>query len=434
MRKTFRKKPTTRSGRRIRQWQGPAALAVGRAARAGYNVARKFGMSRKGAYGVAAAAGVGGGAYAYKNRKTGTAPVSLGNDMSRSSKVVGRYPALKPNRLLQLIKCGMTERLDRFQGITNFDTNCGYFTIANREDSTNGTITTPLHSYNLTNFANTNTSGTPVLGQAYGWDGPTGTANIVEYTLQGMDSTGSGGVTGWTAVNSRGPSTVATATQTPLPNADKIMHEYTSVNMNLYGMRFRPCWFNIDFVRVKNEYCNFSTANTANARFKELISALTTSHTYSNLQSRDQKALKFLTFVKRFRYYIPPENSTDLNTATGRIKHVKIFMKHGKILDMTAHETRADAEFIGHYQADGADYETGGSVLNTCAEGQQLFMLVRAWSPTRAANTAVGWFGVGVNYAPLVSNVWNAKPVATAIASDVPSYDMVLTNKWTAPN
>jgi len=353
------------------------------------------------------------------------------NDISRSRRSIGRYPRLKPNRLLKLIKVGMSDRIERFQGITNFDTNCGFFTIANREDSTTGVIGAPIHTYNLTVFKNCQDSGTPILGHAYGWSSNLGDADVVRKTLAGQDYNGTGTVVSWQAEEFRGPTNV-TSYPNEFPNVSKILHEWTEVKLNLYGARRRPTWFNIDFVQVKNEFANFSSADGSNPRFIELMNALTGNMTYSNLQTRDTKALNMLKFIRRMKYMIPAETSTDLNTACGKIKEVKIFLKHGRVLNMQPHENRGDALAIGHKQEDGIDYEKYQAALNTPADGAQIFMIIRAWSPSRDVKTTTQWSAYGTNYTPLLSDMFTAKPFPADATSapDCPSYDMILRQKY----
>jgi len=356
-----------------------------------------------------------------------------GNDISRSKRTVGRYPRLKPNRLLKLINVGMSARTEKFQGITNFDTNTGFFSIANRGDTTTGIVTVPMHVYNLIVFKNSDTS-TPELGHAYAWSSSLGTASVVREPIFGMDPTGTTSNKGWQSENLRGPSYLGLVGDTmDFANAEKLLHEWTQVKLNLYGARSRPTWFMIDFVQVKNEFANFASAAGSNERFIELINALTGSMTYSNLQSRDTRALSFLKFVKRFRYMIPAENSTDLNTACGKIKEVKLFIKHGRVLNMAPHENRDGLVRLGHAQVDGGDFETNNVVLNTCADAAQMFMIVRAWSPSRREDTTANWAGIGTNYSPIASTVYTAKSVGGGL-NDVPSYDMILRQKYSVPS
>jgi len=357
-----------------------------------------------------------------------------GNDFSRSRRTVGRYPALKPNRLLSLIKVGMNERIERFQGITNFDTNTGFFSIANRLNSTTGEVSQPMHVYMLSSFKNTDGSPVPQPGRAYGWTSEAGTADVIRTTLAGQDHTGTVITADWSSEEMAGPDSIPHPYPLDFPNCSKLLHEWTQVKLNLYGARRRPTWFNIDFVRVKNEHANFFSAAASNDRFKELINALTGNMTYSNLQTRDTSALKYLTFVKRLKYFIPAEDTTDLNTSCGKIKEVKIFMKHGKVLDMRSHENRVDLAQLGHKQEDGIDYELLQYPLNTCADSQQLFMIIRAWSPTRHSATTPQWLSVGTNYTPLPSDIWTAKADPTVAVHDVPSYDMILRNKYSVPS
>jgi len=362
---------------------------------------------------------------------TGNVQYGGGNDFSRARGRFGRYPRLKPSRLLKLINVGMSSRIERFQGITNFDTNTGFFTIANREESDTGFITMPLHVYNLTVFKNNNLSPTPVLGQAIGWDGNTGAAGIIRKQLLGQNPTGLLTTAEWTSEKLGGPELAGTA----LPNSAKIHHEWTQVNLNLYGARVRPTWFKISFMQVRNEFANFSSAAPDNERFRELINSLTGNMIYSNLQTRDMSAMKFVKVLKSYKYMIPADTNVDLNTACGKIKEVKLFYKHGRVLNMMAHENKLDSERLGHKQEDGIDYETYQEPLNTCADPAQVFMVIQAWSPSRASATTAQWALAGTNYTPLASDVWTAKSTPTSDPRlDVPSYDMILRQKYSVPS
>lgn len=345
------------------------------------------------------------------------------NDLSRMRATIGRYPKLRPTRLLKLINVGMTSRLERFQGITNFDTNTGYFTIANRLDTTTGVVTQPLHVYNLTIFKNSAAS-TPTFGTAYGWTSTTGSADPVRQTLLGQSNDGIG--TTSTLQSEK-------ATLTSGAQAHHVYHDWSHIKLNLYGARSRPTWFKVSFVQVKNELCNFAVASTANERFGELINALTGNMTYSNLQARDTKALGYLKVLRSFRYMIEPERSIDLNTNCGKIKECNLFYRHGRVLDLRPHEERADLNQLAHAQADGIDYELNASALNTCADAAQVFMIIQAWSPSRSEQTTAAWTAQGTNYAPMLPNVWTAKADPNAAGQDVPSYDMVFRQKYSMP-
>jgi len=354
-----------------------------------------------------------------------------GNDISYARGTIGRTPKLRPKRLLKLINVGMNSRIEKFQGITNFDTNTGYFTIANREDTTSGIITQPLHVYNLTVFRNTPLAAAPVLANAYGWSGPLGTATVVRNQLLGMNFSGTGTTGDWATEELAGPYRIGVGAS-EWPGCRKLLHEWTQVKMNLYGARARPTWFKISFVQVRNEFANFASAGVNNERFVELINYLTGGMTFSNLQSRDLSAAKYLKVMKSYKYLIPAETSIDLNSACGKIKEVKLFYKHARVLNMAPHETKDDSARLGHNQVDGGDFEVGTVPLNTPADPAQVFMIVQAWSPSRGSTTTANWALVGTNYTPLSSDIWTAKAVPAN--NDVPSYDIILRQKYSVPS
>jgi len=356
-----------------------------------------------------------------------------GNDISYARGTIGRTPKLRPKRLLKLINVGMNSRIEKFQGITNFDTNTGYFTIANREDTTTGVITQPLHVYNLSIFKNTPNAPRPVLANAYGWSGSTGAGTVVRNQLLGMNFSGTATNSDWASEEFAGPSeTLGVISE--FPTCRKLLHDWTQVKMNLYGARTRPTWFKISFVQVRNEFANFASAGANNERFIELINYLTGSMTFSNLQTRDVSAAKYLKVLKSYKYLIPADLSTDLNTASGKIKEVRLFYKHGRVLNMAPHETRTDAQRLGHAQADGGDFEVNSVPLNTPADAAQVFMIVQAWSPSRHSATTADWATVTTNYTPLASTMWTAAAKPTTAGLDCPSYDIILRQKYSVPS
>lgn len=115
-------------------------------------------------------------------QQTGTAQAQTGNELSKFSTKVGRYPKLKPTRLLKLMKAGMTDVVLRSQGISNFDTNVGWYSLANRGYTDGiGDVIIPMHVWDLTKFPNI--SSTAPAGYAYGWDTTSAAASLTRIVL-----------------------------------------------------------------------------------------------------------------------------------------------------------------------------------------------------------------------------------------------------------
>ena len=121
-------------------------------------------------------------------------------------------------------------------------------------------------------------------------------------------------------------------TATPYPAAQKALHNWTSISMNLYGARKRATYFYIDFILIKSQYADLMYANGANISYKLLTQYLERPLIYSNLQTDVAgDAHKMFKLVRRYKYFIPPSQTTDVDSTTGKIKEVKIFMRHDRM-------------------------------------------------------------------------------------------------------
>jgi hypothetical protein len=225
---------------------------------------------------------------------------------------------------------------------------------------------------------------------------------------------------------------------------DAVQHEWTQMKLNLYGARHRTTTFYIDFVRFKDPKANFFEAsNTFNVEARDALEYLTGGLMYSNLVSRETKGGRHLDVVKRLKYTVAAETSLDLNTATGKIKNVNIFIRHGRVLrydrdeDMTNGEPNYPPENpdLPHAHADGADWQANLHPNRTVHPRARLYCLIRAFAPQRSVFAETAWnTSPNVPFPYISPNFHSVIPSTSASGvahvNNEPSYDMIVRNKY----
>lgn len=336
-----------------------------------------------------------------------------GNELSRSKRTFGRYPRMTAKRQRKLLGLTTSQQVMRFQGVTNFDTNVGYFPLANRTNTDTSVRFMPVHIYNLTDFA---LGGIiPMAGLQMYWDNTSGTAQALGRYLNGQNSTGLPNNNGeyWLTRIGRAPD-----------NPERVMHDWVSVKLNLYGARKRGTTFYIEFVRFKDHNASLWVAGGSNALKMDMLDNLTGNLVYSNLMSRAPEARKNLQVVKRYKYYVPGGSADDLDTI-GKVKEVRIFIRQGRIYNLNFR----DREGQGHAQQDGDDYDVSNIVDTHPVDRARMYMIIRAFSPEERANSVTGWATTGrpgdLNWADITTA---ADPMTE------PSYDIILENAYSFDN
>lgn len=419
------RRPLRRSGRRV--------LQAGRVFRSAARLASNFRRSRVGqvATGVAASRAAHGliNAGVRKFRRygrgkqlgvSGWQQATTGMEYTKTKHTVGRYPKLRPTRLLTLMQSGMTEAIYRHQGITNADTNVGYYPLGNRTDTTLGSRHLPIHIHDLTTFPN-NTTNVSTAYSFY-WSDSTSGANLNRFSLPNQNPDGSRDGNGYLDVESlSGGALVAT------PNAKKACHEWSDIRLLLYGARKRGTTFYIDFIRVKDEFANPISAASTDTSLKNLFRQWQSKLIYSSLQTFNGDMNKKIQFVKRFQYYIPGGSADDIDTI-GKVKEVRIFLKQGNVYNL-AWDTGNIADEIPHTQADGIDYTSSWTAANSPWHGSRLFMLIRAFAPEQLSNTSANWNAS----LDAMGNSGSGIVMTAADPLTEPSYDVIIRNKWLLP-
>lgn len=337
-----------------------------------------------------------------------------GNELTKVKRTVGRYPRLNNNRLFKLMKAGMTDVILRAQGLTNFDTNVGYYPLANRQEN-EGLNIIPMHVWDLTTFPNNTTS--VQAGYAYGWNNLTAAATLVRPSLSVQTPAGAKENSGfWQIEKSSGD-----VKQGVLPQASKIMHDWADIRINLYGARKRGTTFYIDVVRCKDEFSNLVFGGTGNNDLKELIRTMQAPLIYSNLQKYNTSNLKKLQIIKSFKYYVPGGSLDDIDTI-GKVKEFKLFLRQGNVYNFAWQQT--DVPGLPHNQSDGPDFTNADGVYNSPFHGSRVFLVIRAFSPERRTADASLW------------NTLDPSKGITEVPADPltePSYDIIIRNKFTLP-
>lgn len=324
-----------------------------------------------------------------------------GNDWTVSKRTVGYK---KPNtlaRLSKMMEVGMQKSIYRFQGLTNFDTNTGFFPISNWQ-FTGGEVRMPIHIYDLTSFPNT--SAAPVC-YGYQWVSTAANSDVNRFNFEGQTPTGTL-TPNWNTENG--------VPITAFPNSRVMRHDWTDVRINFYGPRKRTTKYEVFFVRVKDEFANPLVAGTSNPAIKELFAYLERPSTFSNLQTYQTNVAKKLKIVKKFTYWVSAGQTTDVDTTVGKIKEARIFMRHDKVYNLDWRHEGTGTSTLSHVQADGAHYVQDVSHHNNPWHGSRLMMIIRAFAPERRT---------GIN---------PTAPVADANID--PTYDILIRNAISTPS
>lgn len=329
-----------------------------------------------------------------RRRRTGRAPVipyvpNPGNELTVSN----RRFRLKRYSLKRVVATNRNRLVLRYQGLSNFDTSTGFHSIGNWVNTTTDQVSVPLHMYDLTVVPNNST--TCPAARVFG----IGTASA------------SNGTPYFAALNGQmGDGTLDSNWQFERGNVqpyrtDSFLHDWTSVKLNLYGARKRTTYFDVMFVRFPNEFASLGSASTSNADFKNLLAYLTRPLMYSNINVYNPEVASNIKVVKRFRYYVPPTQSIDLNTTTGKIKNVNIFIRHNTRYKLDYNEAANVPAMRG---ADLVDYtnQPDDQNHNYPKHERRLYMIIRAFAPEQ--RSTAGW------------------PVVDAAID--PSYDILLRN------
>lgn len=284
-----------------------------------------------------------------------------------------RYAKYQKYRLKKMLYPSTSSVEDRFQGLTNYDTNSGYSRLSHFNQNGTDIIHLPIKIIDLTSFPQGVTA--PLVMRNLGWNGRGTTADIFHYDTIGQNPGGTpgGGGTSWNITDSLGIDNVN----------PRIYLKWVKLSFNLYGARNRTTTFNLKIVRFPQLNQNLF-ANTATAEAKELLQYLERPLVFNNLQVGETECVKKMKVIKSYSWTVQPMTNDSLNVTTGNIKEAHVFVRMNKALnlhwpDEGTHEPHAVPDGLNN---DGIDYEVRRNVIKTGpAYGSRVYAILSAFSP-----------------------------------------------------
>lgn len=264
---------------------------------------------------------------------------------------------------------------DRFQGLTNYDTNSGYQRLSQTTLGSGGTVTMlPIHIMDLTSFQAG--ASVPEVVRHLGWNDRTTTSNITYNPVCGQSPTGAPatGTLSWTVTDAATSSIAATP---------RVFLKWIKLSFNLYGARNRTTRFNLKIVRFPQLNQNLFS-NTTTAEAKELLQYLERPLIFNNLQVGETECRKKMNIIKEYNWTVQPMTNDSLNTTTGNIKEAHVFLRMNKCINLHwPDEGTHEAHQIPAGEAnDGIDYEVRTNVHKTGgAYGGRVYAILSAFSP-----------------------------------------------------
>lgn len=308
--------------------------------------------------------------------------------------------------------------VDRFQGLTSFDTDGGYHRLSQYQNML------PIHIFDVTSFNNGN--GFPGVAKALGWAQELANGDTTSLNLPGQDYLNSTNL-GIDSLNWQHE--YGKATDANNGWARRVNLKWLDLRFNLYGARNRDTRFKIQLVSFPEDHASLWTAANSAAQKKALLAALERPLLYNNLNLGDRNVLKWMKIHKSYTYDVPAMTSVDLNTVTGRIKEARIFIKVNKVMSLMwsldgIHESHVLPE-------DGAEWRPQGihqyQYQNHPIGPSRLFIVVSAFSPVKYSPPPEQDGGY---YTPAAARTWAGSPGTPLNNNDEPSYDFIIRRKY----
>jgi len=335
-----------------------------------------------------------------KKKKTYTENHSIEN---RQTSLVVNAPAA---RALTLAKACMEPQWNRVQGLSQFDTSTGFYPLANRNNGS-GMISLPMHVWDITCSPNVTQPGNTIIVPDVGYSCTMGVVG------------GSNASAGVNTINSQNPdgATIFTAAAQyenisggydDLPKR-KLFHEWTSIKLNLYGVRKRATKYLVQLVTVKDEGADFITGNSSNLEKLKLYDYLARPFMYNNLNSGDPQSKSKIKIHKTYETIIGPTTLDEVGgaTATPHMQTLNWFIRHNTVRRYDWSRGAIPATLTNA----GFDQEIGVNSTRVHPE-RRIYLMVRALSPEVRAS---------------------ADDRAAADPQSEPSYDCVIRNKFLNP-
>lgn len=321
---------------------------------------------------------------------------------------------------MSLARAAMSPIYFRVQGLSQYDTNAGYYPIAQRSiTSFNGmTYTSPLHFWEITSVCNIDGAqaiNQPNVGWGAGWTVNNGTGTVVFNALNSQNPAGLN--VGFATLQTEN---VATSSifhgSATFRNA---FHCWTNIKMNLYGVRKRATRYVIQVVMFKDADATDPVINITNnvstscqqfeQKALDMVDYLVKPFVYNNILLGDVQARQYIKVLKSYDVTIDPIQTTEYGgeTATPHMQTLNLFIRHNKNrrfdwLD-TGGQSAATATANWEQNVNGVQCRVNAK--------DRVYLMIRAMSPD--------------------INIANWDTSANAIQE--PSYDLVMRHKYLKP-
>lgn len=113
----------------------------------------------------------------------------------------------------------------------------------------------------------------------------------------------------------------------------KAFHEWSSVKLNLYGVRKRATRYLVQLITVKDESADFINGANSNQEKLKLYDYLARPFMYNNLNSGDPQSKSKFTVHKTYETTIAPTMTDEYGgaTATPHMQTLKWFIRHNEV-------------------------------------------------------------------------------------------------------
>lgn len=312
--------------------------------------------------------------------------------------------------LRRMVAAGYEPSWHRFQNVSQYDTSVGALCIAQRFNSTTGLRYPPCHIYDITSCPNVvdNALSYPSPGFAL-TQTPAGACDV--QALSGQNASGTVVAPGQWYFENTGVDPAAGAAASPFDApVRKGIHEHTTLQLNLYGVRKRATKWMVDLIMVNEEFADFLSADANNVQKKKLYDFLCRPFIYSNLLSAEPQTQTYFKTLRRYSVTIAPTTTDEYGGATAvpHIQTVRWFLRHNRLRRF---DWMREAPTAGLTPAAAWDNQTGSVDSTRVRPKYRLYLVLRAMSPEAVTSTT-------------------ATPMVAADPISEPSYDIVLRNKW----
>jgi len=217
----------------------------------------------------------------------------------------------------------------RVEGLTQYDTAFGFYPLAFRTDAT-GFVGLPVHAWDICSMPNyvggvlTNTTvGNYLVRTTNSAGADAGTLALRSFNSAAVIQSGNS----WATENY----TNAASQNSPVPSR-KAYHCWTSIKLNLYGVRKRSTKFIIELVQIKDRTADIMEAADSNRNKQKLFDYWARPLIYSNINSSDPLSVRMIKVVKSYTVTVDAIQTTEYggSTSTPHMHTLNWFVRHSR--------------------------------------------------------------------------------------------------------